>query len=959
MLSVIVQSPFIQTSGQSPSSSANARLGTLRRAPPDFLKIREQLADARRQLDAEIAKAVANARAEYESAFTQEQTLNAALAQQQTAVSALDRKGVDYTLLQREAESNREIYNMLLQRERELRVIANSRSNNVRVIDTAEVPTAPYAPNHRQDWIFGLFFGGVLAVAAAFGLDYLDDTVKTPEDVTRRLNLRLLGLVPSVRGDRHPLLSGPVPHDFGEAFRALRTSLIALVGGEDAGARRDQRPAAEGKTTAVNMAMALAVSGSRVLLIDADMRRPSVNRAMRLPNDRGLSQLLAGQARMRERRADARSEPARHHRRPHSGQPVRAALLRPHAGAGQRARERPFDWIVIDTPPVLAVTDAAIVAPLVSAVTLVIGAEMTRWRLAEHAVETIRGPAAPGDRRSTRWTSRATGSTTRATTATTTRATTPRLRRPGDRAARAAPAARGRRLCAAGRRPPPALALLLAVRGRALACPRRAWALARTRRSFERGCWPAGAVALQMVPLPPLVPQALSPQALATRRGIRLVPPEGWPLRSTLAATALSLATLALAALTYLAARSVLDHEGGIRRVCRLLAWFGAAAAIVAVAQRGAAPGLVMGLVPPEAPGARPFGPFVNRNHFAGWLVLVMPVVAGYLTAHLRHHLADARTWHEWRRHVGRSVALPLVVSLVMMVGVLLLTLSRSAVLGAGAGAVAWWLMSRRRMGAGGGAGLLAGGVLGLVLLSAALLVDPTPGRRDSRARPVWRDGRQPARHLARNAAGDRRLLGHRHRVRHAARPCSPTSSPASGVPHLGAWAHFNQAHNHYLHCSPRAGCSSSCRPWWRWPGSPPRPGGRWRVTGRRSPDSDGRRRRAGGHGRAERLGGAAGDAGQRRDGGAGDRHPAARAGRPSRVAAARGAAGGPRCGRGRYGSAAVRRHPVASARAVVRPRGSTPARRRRDASRRPAGRLRGARRSEPSCSRVPARPGP
>ena len=72
-----------------------------------------------------------------------------------------------------------------------------------------------------------LLFGLGLGVAAAFGIDYLDDTIKTPEDVSWRLHLDFLGLVPKVDGDRHPLLSGPVPHDFGEAFRALRTALVA------------------------------------------------------------------------------------------------------------------------------------------------------------------------------------------------------------------------------------------------------------------------------------------------------------------------------------------------------------------------------------------------------------------------------------------------------------------------------------------------------------------------------------------------------------------------------------------------------------------------------------------------------------------------------------------------------------------------------------------------------------
>src|SRR5207253_4014437 len=92
----------------------------------------------------------------------------------------------------------------------------------------AEVPKSPLAPTGRRTWITSLAIGFVLAVAVAFGLDYMNDTIKTPEDVTKRLKLPFLGLVPSVRGDKHPVLaSAHVPHDFGEAFRALRTSLVS------------------------------------------------------------------------------------------------------------------------------------------------------------------------------------------------------------------------------------------------------------------------------------------------------------------------------------------------------------------------------------------------------------------------------------------------------------------------------------------------------------------------------------------------------------------------------------------------------------------------------------------------------------------------------------------------------------------------------------------------------------
>ncbi len=137
--------------------------------------------------------------------------------------------------------------------------------------------------------------------------------------------------MPIVSGDRHPLISGPVPHDFGEAYRSIRTALAAQLPGNGPRivAVASSQPLEGKTTTAVNIAMALAVGGARVLLIDADMRRPSVHKALRMTNDRGLSQLLAGQARMREvvqRTHDP--EPADDHRRPHAGQSRRSCWRR-------------------------------------------------------------------------------------------------------------------------------------------------------------------------------------------------------------------------------------------------------------------------------------------------------------------------------------------------------------------------------------------------------------------------------------------------------------------------------------------------------------------------------------------------------------------------------------------------------------------------------------------------------
>ncbi|MBM3777790.1 MAG: polysaccharide biosynthesis tyrosine autokinase [Acidimicrobiia bacterium] len=394
-LTAIVQNPLIQ--------NLRARLAELRRDKarlserygemhPEILRVDSQIADTERQIDAEVDRTVDAIRNDYEAALAEERSLTRDLDQQKGAVEDLGRKSVDYSVLLRQAESDRQIYDSLLARLQELRVVGNSRANNVRLLDRARVPGGPFTPDTRRAWMMALMLGLGLGIGAAFAIDYLDDTVKTPEDITWRLKLNYLGLVPKVRGGRNPMLSGPVPHDFGEAFRALRTALVLSHAGQHAHIQvfTSAQPLEGKTTTAVNVALALAIGGSRVLLIDADMRRPSVHKQFNLTNDKGLSHLLSGQAKMRD---VVRNSPDQNllvitggATPPNPSELLASDTMKRFL---RQLETGPFAWIIIDTPPVLAVTDAVILAPSVAGVTFVLGAEMTRWRLAERAIDTL------------------------------------------------------------------------------------------------------------------------------------------------------------------------------------------------------------------------------------------------------------------------------------------------------------------------------------------------------------------------------------------------------------------------------------------------------------------------------------------------------------------------------------------------------------------------------------------
>ena len=362
---------------------------------PRFVESRSALQSAQAKLTAEINKVVEGVSNEYRAAAAQEQSLQSAMNSQQGQMMGQNKMGVQYTVLQRDADSNRQIYENLLQRSKEAGISGERRTTNVRVIDQAEVPGGAFHPNVRSDMTFAFMAGLVFAFALAFGFEYLDNRIKTPQELKANINVPFLGMVPTLGAEKdapaNPLLNNGVPQNFAEAFKSIRTNVLFSTAEE--GMRTLVVTSAgpgEGKSlVASNLAMALAQAGQRVLLVDCDMRRPRVHEIFEGPQEPGLSNVLSGNAKTSEaiRKASLPGlwlMPAGHI------PPNPAELL-----AARRfndlmtSLDTHFDWVVLDTPPVMVVADSSIVANQASGVVFVVRADKTTKQAVRAAAEQL------------------------------------------------------------------------------------------------------------------------------------------------------------------------------------------------------------------------------------------------------------------------------------------------------------------------------------------------------------------------------------------------------------------------------------------------------------------------------------------------------------------------------------------------------------------------------------------
>jgi succinoglycan biosynthesis transport protein ExoP len=370
---------------------------------PNFPKVL-RLASKQKEVEDDLNRArstlVESIQQEYDTARSHVELLQEALDRQKREANDQAEKLVQYHILQHDAESNKQLYDGLLQKLKEAGISAGLRSSNIRVVDPALAPASASRPQKSRNILLAFLMGLVGGVGLALFREYLDNTVKSPDDIEALTGLPSLAVVPSLpgmnstqvrlskgaqetgspagMGSRVELLSYVQPKSqISEAFRALRTSLLL--------SQADHPPQVilvtsalprEGKTTAaVNLAVTLAQLGDRTLLVDSDLRKPGIRRALNLTigKDVGLSSYLAGVTSLEEATIQHPTITNLSALTTGPVPPSPADLLSSH-----RMREaiaelrRRFKFIVIDSPPVMAATDAVILSALTDGVLLVV-----------------------------------------------------------------------------------------------------------------------------------------------------------------------------------------------------------------------------------------------------------------------------------------------------------------------------------------------------------------------------------------------------------------------------------------------------------------------------------------------------------------------------------------------------------------------------------------------------------
>lgn len=368
-------------------------LGLLQPDYPSMVALKQQIAEVDRSINQQAGTIVGSLRGSFEVAKAREMALQTKADSLKSQLLDLRRRSIQLGIFQRDADTNRILYDGLLQRYKEIGVAGGVGNNNVSVVDPAELPDRPYSPRTNLNILLGLIIGLLSGAAVAFLLEQLDESIMAPHDLEKKLGIPLLGSIPLlVDSEESPIeLLGDPKSPLSEAYASAQTALqFTTNNGTPRTILVTSSKASEGKsTTTMALARILASRGKRTLLVDGDLRNPSVHRLLGIKNTGGFSDSLAGNSDWQSLVLEG----------PVSNMTIMTAgPIPPNPSellAGKRLDDilselqELYDYVVIDGPPVMGLADSPLMASHVEGTVFVVAAVDTRAKVARVALRRL------------------------------------------------------------------------------------------------------------------------------------------------------------------------------------------------------------------------------------------------------------------------------------------------------------------------------------------------------------------------------------------------------------------------------------------------------------------------------------------------------------------------------------------------------------------------------------------